>query len=62
MHLHAYWKRLKMQKKGEAKLMQIHRVKYEYTHRKHWLVVGTSQLLTLHQHRANNQYRTANQI
>ena len=29
-----------MQKKGEAKLMQIPRVKYEYPHRKQWLVDG----------------------
>ena len=29
-----------MQKKGEAKLMQIPCVKYEYPHRKQWLVDG----------------------
>ena len=39
MHLHVYWKMiLKMKKKGEAKLMQIPHVKYEYPHRKQWLV------------------------
>ena len=31
-----------MQKKGEAKLLQIQRVKYEYPHRKQWPVDGNS--------------------
>ena len=34
--------KLKMQKKGEAKLMQIRRVKYENPYRKLWLIDGNS--------------------
>ena len=33
-----------------------------FDHRFRALPAYTAQLLTLHQHRANNQYRTANQI
>ena len=39
-HLHTCWKmKLKMQKKGEAKLMEIRRVN---PHRKLWLIDGNS--------------------
>ena len=42
-HLHACWKmKLKMQKKGEAKLMQIRHEKDENLHRKLWLIDGNS--------------------